>query len=121
MSWNSSGKVDATITGADRGRRVSRSFSKPHHPREERQSQGSGFIIDLEGHIVTNNHRGLAVGNPFGLGGSANAGIISAHGRDIPTPDEAVNSVRKDLANGDRTVLLKQDGQARFIAIDPAA
>ncbi|MFP4494475.1 MAG: DegQ family serine endoprotease [Halochromatium sp.] len=106
----------------------------------QREGEGSGFIIDAEGHIVTNNHvvdgatrieitlndgtqyeaevigrdtktdlallkvdtddtlphvafgdsRGarvgdwvLAVGNPFGLGGSVNAGIISARGRDI--------------------------------------
>lgn len=108
-------------------------------PRETR-GQGSGFLIDADGHIVTNNHvidgasevsvvlndgsrfearvvgrddktdlallkvdagrplpyvdlgdsaRArvgdwvLAVGNPFGLGGSVNAGIISARGRDI--------------------------------------
>lgn len=108
-------------------------------PRE-RQGLGSGFIVDQEGYIVTNNHvvdgasevsvvlndgsshparvvgrddktdlallkidaghplpyvelgdstRArvgdwvLAVGNPFGLGGSVNAGIISARGRDI--------------------------------------
>ncbi len=108
-------------------------------PRQ-REGEGSGFIIDAEGHIVTNNHvvdgatrieitlndgeqyeavvigrdaktdlallkidtsdplpyvafgdsSGarvgdwiLAVGNPFGLGGSVNAGIISARGRDI--------------------------------------
>ena len=105
-----------------------------------RQSQGSGFIIDTDGHVVTNDHvveQGnkievilndgtryqarvvgrdaktdlavlkidagqalpfvelgsseqarvgdwvLAVGNPFGLGGSVSAGIISARGRDI--------------------------------------
>jgi serine protease Do len=104
------------------------------------QGAGSGFIIDPEGHVVTNNHvidgaeevdvtlndgtklkaqvlgrdeksdlallkvdAGrplpyvdlgdsahtrvgdwvLAVGNPFGLGGSVNAGIVSARGRDI--------------------------------------
>ncbi|MEA3639033.1 MAG: Do family serine endopeptidase [Lamprobacter sp.] len=108
-------------------------------PRQ-REGEGSGFIIDAEGHIVTNHHvvdgasrievtlNGgdkyeakvigrdaktdlallkidtqdvlpyvnfgdsggarvgdwvLAVGNPFGLGGSVNAGIISARGRDI--------------------------------------
>lgn len=104
------------------------------------QGAGSGFVIDPEGHVVTNNHvidgaeevdvtlndgtklkarvlgrddksdlallkvdAGrplpyvdlgdsahtrvgdwvLAVGNPFGLGGSVNAGIVSARGRDI--------------------------------------
>lgn len=109
-------------------------------PRRQTEGQGSGFLIDAEGHIVTNNHvidgatqvtvvlndgtshpaqvvgrddksdlallkidadqplayvelgdssRArvgdwvLAVGNPFGLGGSVNAGIISARGRDI--------------------------------------
>jgi serine protease Do len=108
-------------------------------PRQ-RRGEGSGFLVDAEGHIVTNNHvidgatrieitlnggeqyeaevvgrdpktdlallkidpEGelpyvtfgnssgarvgdwvLAVGNPFGLGGSVNAGIISARGRDI--------------------------------------
>lgn len=110
------------------------SFSVP------REGEGSGFIIDTSGHIVTNHHviQGadqirvtlnngqeydaslvgrdpktdlalikieprepltavelgsakearvgdwvLAVGNPFGLGGSVSAGIISARGRDI--------------------------------------
>ena len=109
-------------------------------PGPERQAMGSGFIIDPEGHVVTNNHvvanageitvilhdgskhkaevKGrdpktdlallkidtgdalayvrfgdsdkakvgdwvVAVGNPFGLGGSVSAGIISARGRDI--------------------------------------
>jgi serine protease Do len=113
-------------------------MSMPHKV----QGAGSGFIVDPEGHIVTNNHvidganevtvtlndgtkfkaqvlgrddksdlallkveAGrplpyvdlgdsasarvgdwvLAVGNPFGLGGSVNAGIVSARGRDINT------------------------------------
>jgi serine protease Do len=110
--------------------------SGPHHT----QGVGSGFLVDADGYIVTNNHvidgadevrvtlydgakfkarvvgrddktdvallkidAGrplpyvalndsakarvgdwvLAVGNPFGLGGSVNAGIVSAQGRDI--------------------------------------
>ncbi len=110
-------------------------------PRQRRAtSLGSGFIVDAEGHIVTNNHviqdadeisvilhddtrlRAeivgrdpktdlavlkvdfdgnlpiaeigdsdaidvgdwvIAIGNPFGLGGTVTAGIISARGRDI--------------------------------------
>lgn len=111
-----------------------------HENRPEVQGQGSGFIIDATGHIVTNNHvirhadeitvtlsdgteyqaevKGqdaktdlallkiegdepfpfvsfgdsdrartgdwvIAIGNPFGLGGTATTGIISARGRDI--------------------------------------
>ncbi len=114
---------------------------KPHgRPGGEMQAMGSGFVIDPDGYIVTNNHviegadevtvilhdgsrhkaeiKGrdpktdlallkieseielpyvrfgdsdkakvgdwvVAVGNPFGLGGSVSAGIISARGRDI--------------------------------------
>jgi len=109
-------------------------------PAPEMQGMGSGFIVDPEGYVVTNNHvvaeadeitvilhdgsrheatvKGrdpktdlallkietteelpyvrfgdsektkvgdwvVAVGNPFGLGGSVSAGIISARGRDI--------------------------------------
>ncbi len=108
-------------------------------PRQHVEGEGSGFLIDADGYIVTNNHvidgadkivvtmkdghkldaklvghdpktdlalikvSGsafpyvsfgdsdharvgdwvLAIGNPFGLGGTATAGIISARGRDI--------------------------------------
>jgi serine protease Do len=118
-----------------------RFFDMPEGARPERRSegQGSGFLIDGAGHIVTNNHVAgdaekitvtlqdgrkydatlvgrdaktdlalikvnagdlpyvefgdsdrarvgdwvVAIGNPFGLGGTATAGIISARGRDI--------------------------------------
>ena len=108
-------------------------------PQRRTEGQGSGFLIDASGYIVTNNHvaggadeitvtlqdgrkfdatligsdpktdlalikveaSGLpyvafgdsdkarvgdwivAIGNPFGLGGTATAGIVSARGRDI--------------------------------------
>ena len=117
-----------------------RDFENQDRPRRA-QSLGSGFIIDKEGYVVTNNHvienadeitiylsdddsfsakivgrdektdiallkfdpEGkelsvvtfgdsdtlrvgdwvMAIGNPFGLGGSVTAGIVSARGRDI--------------------------------------
>jgi serine protease Do len=118
-----------------------RFFDMPQQqaPQRKVEGQGSGFIVDASGYIVTNNHvvdkatkivvtthdgrkldatavgydpktdlavikvneTGLphvafgdsdksrvgdwvlAIGNPFGLGGTATAGIISARGRDI--------------------------------------
>jgi serine protease Do len=118
-----------------------RFFDQPNGQRRERRTegQGSGFIIDPSGYIVTNNHVAdgadkivvtmqdgrkfdatlvghdvktdlavikvnatdlphvsfgdsdharvgdwvVAIGNPFGLGGTATAGIVSARGRDI--------------------------------------
>ncbi len=113
---------------------------QPPAPRRDGQAMGSGFIIDPEGYVVTNNHViaeatsvavvledgrrldatvvgrddkvdlallkvesdtplphlafgdsdrvrvgdwTIAVGNPFGLGGTVTAGIVSARGRDI--------------------------------------
>jgi len=123
------------------GELFKRFFEQPGLSLPQRvQGAGSGFLIDADGHIVTNHHvvdgasevrvtlsdgtklkarvlgrddktdlallkvdagRALpyvelgdsagtrvgdwvlAVGNPFGLGGSVNAGIVSARGRDI--------------------------------------
>lgn len=121
-------------------------FLERNQPRQQKRkatSLGSGFVIDLQGHVVTNNHviqdaeeitvilhdetrlpakvvgrdaktdiailkvelagvatpiQGVkfgdsdairvgdwvvAIGNPFGFGGTVTAGIISARGRDI--------------------------------------
>jgi serine protease Do len=125
-----------------------RFFDGPNQPRQRRsEGQGSGFLIDASGYIVTNNHvagdaekitvtmqdgrkfdaklvghdartdlalikveqTGLpfvafgdsdharvgdwvvAIGNPFGLGGTATAGIISARGRDVRLTDNDAN------------------------------
>ena len=125
----------------DRDFHGNRPEGRQAQPRMPRQGVGSGFVIDPEGYVVTNNHvidgadeitvtlrdgtaleaeligadprtdlallkveaeeplafvefgesEGLrtgdwvvAVGNPFGLGGSVTAGIVSARGRDLP-------------------------------------
>jgi serine protease Do len=116
-------------------------------PQRRSEGQGSGFIVDASGYVVTNNHvagdaetitvtlhdgrkfdatlvgrdartdlalikidaSGLpfvafgdsdtarvgdwvvAIGNPFGLGGTATAGIISARGRDVRLMDNDAN------------------------------
>jgi len=127
--------------GSPQDRMFRRYFGAPEGARPQAaQALGSGFIIDAEGHVVTNNHvvegassvkvtlddgRELpakivgrdprtdlallkvdagaplpflklgnsdkarpgdwvvALGNPYGLGGTVTAGIVSARGRDI--------------------------------------
>ena len=72
-------------------------FKDFNRPTERKATAlGSGFIIDKKGIVVTNNHviQGdsdktrvgdwvIAIGNPFGFGGTVTSGIVSARNRDI--------------------------------------
>ena len=147
--------------------------SRPHHT----QGLGSGFLVDADGYIVTNNHvvdgaddvrvtlqdgakfkakvvgrddktdlallkvdagqplpyvelaEGakarvgdwvLAVGNPFGLGGSVNAGIVSAQGRDIDSgPYDDYIQIDAPINRGNSGGPLF-DAQGRLIGVNTA-
>merc|ERR1712188_44265 len=82
-------------------------FKEFDRPTERKAtSLGSGFVIKKDGTVITNNHVianaediivrvsnkeykarvgdwVMAIGNPFGLGGTVTSGIISARNRDI--------------------------------------
>ncbi|MGE3149171.1 MAG: Do family serine endopeptidase [Pseudorhodoplanes sp.] len=128
---------------------------RPNRPPRRVTSLGSGFVIDPEGLVVTNNHViakadeitiifndgsklkaevvgrdtktdlalikvkpdkplkavkfgesdkirlgewVIAIGNPFSLGGSVSAGIVSARNRDIDSAQPYVNYIQTDAA-----------------------
>jgi serine protease Do len=146
-------------------------------PSREMRALGSGFIVDEDGYVVTNNHvvehadevtvilEGgsrrqakiigrdprtdlallkieseeplpyvrftdsddakvgdwvVAVGNPFGLGGSASAGIISARGRDIQSgPYDDFLQIDAPINRGNSGGPLF-DGSGRVIGVNTA-
>jgi serine protease Do len=152
-------------------------FGGPDQPRGHVQAKGSGFIIDADGTVVTNNHvvKGatsvsvtlddgttlpakiigrdertdlavlrfkadhklpyielgdsdhvkvgewaVAVGNPFGLGGTVTAGIVSAIGRDIGSgPYDSFIQIDAPINHGNSGgPLFTQDG--RVIGVNTA-
>ena len=140
VTITSTGRIDADASANDGEDAMPGRRGAPQHGAGTSKALGSGFLVDAQGHVVTNNHvvagaskvvvtlddgRELdakvigrdprtdlavlqvdagkdlpfvslgdsdkarpgdwvvAMGNPFGLGGSVTAGIVSARGRDI--------------------------------------
>ena len=174
--------VSVTVRERDTGAAQERpegmpGFAQPNAPHRVTMARGSGFIIDPDGTIVTNNHvvQGaekvsvtlsdgtelpakvvgrdprtdlavikvdaghplpslnlgdsdqvkpgqwvLAVGNPFGLGGTVTAGIVSARGRDIGSgPYDSFLQVDAAINRGNSGgPLFTQDG--RVVGVNTA-